>query len=408
MTDDDRPSGAVLTRREVLALLGVGGFTALAAGRRPGPAGRDAHLRGAARPDRGSRTSWTRSSTARTSAPIRRTAACGPARRCGSRCASRASPAAPARRCPAPRWTSGTATRSACTPTCRTRAEPRSARSSCAATRPPTATAWSASPRSIRARTAGRAVHIHFKVRTAAGGGRVHDFTSQLFFDDALSDQVFAQPPYVGRAEQRLRNAAGRHLPQRGRPAHARGDARRARLRGHVRSRARDGLESRRDALPDHEGRPGLHGAARGGRRVRLRPFLRDVRELPRAGQGGGPRRHRPPRARRGGDRGGSAGRGGAPRSRPPDLRGRAPLRRRASGGAARASHRVPARALGRLLRPPRRALALEQCRTARAGARGLRRSLRAGRAASPSWPRRRPWRRRARSTASSRGPTTT
>jgi hypothetical protein len=34
----------------------------------------------------------------------------------------------------------------------------------------------------------------------------VHYFTSQLFFDDALSDQVFAQAPYAGRAEQRLRN----------------------------------------------------------------------------------------------------------------------------------------------------------------------------------------------------------
>ena len=52
----------------------------------------------------------------------------------------------------------------------------------------------------------GRAVHIHFKVRSAAPGGRMHDFTSQLFFDDALSDQVFAQPPYAGRTEQRLRN----------------------------------------------------------------------------------------------------------------------------------------------------------------------------------------------------------
>ncbi|MGH7299541.1 MAG: hypothetical protein ACREJE_03905 [Candidatus Rokuibacteriota bacterium] len=52
----------------------------------------------------------------------------------------------------------------------------------------------------------GRAVHIHFKIRSPAGGGRVHDFTSQLFFDDALSDQVFAQPPYAGRG-QRVRNA---------------------------------------------------------------------------------------------------------------------------------------------------------------------------------------------------------
>jgi protocatechuate 3,4-dioxygenase beta subunit len=53
----------------------------------------------------------------------------------------------------------------------------------------------------------GRAVHIHFKIRSAAGGGRVHDFTSQLFFDDALSDQIYAQPPYAGRGGQRLPNA---------------------------------------------------------------------------------------------------------------------------------------------------------------------------------------------------------
>jgi hypothetical protein len=33
MTDDDRPFGSVLTRREALALLGAGGLTALAAGR---------------------------------------------------------------------------------------------------------------------------------------------------------------------------------------------------------------------------------------------------------------------------------------------------------------------------------------------------------------------------------------
>ena len=40
MTDDDRPIGSVLTRREALALLGVGGLTALAYAaaslRRPG------------------------------------------------------------------------------------------------------------------------------------------------------------------------------------------------------------------------------------------------------------------------------------------------------------------------------------------------------------------------------------
>jgi protocatechuate 3,4-dioxygenase beta subunit len=48
----------------------------------------------------------------------------------------------------------------------------------------------------------GRAVHIHFKVRTDDG----YDFTSQLFFDDTLTDDVFAQPPYNSRGERKLRN----------------------------------------------------------------------------------------------------------------------------------------------------------------------------------------------------------
>jgi protocatechuate 3,4-dioxygenase beta subunit len=37
----------------------------------------------------------------------------------------------------------------------------------------------------------GRAVHIHFKIRPTSSS----EFTSQLFFDDALSTQVFAQSP---------------------------------------------------------------------------------------------------------------------------------------------------------------------------------------------------------------------
>ncbi|MEZ4656309.1 MAG: intradiol ring-cleavage dioxygenase [Caldilineaceae bacterium] len=49
----------------------------------------------------------------------------------------------------------------------------------------------------------GRAVHIHFKMRTGDG----YDFTSQLFFDDALSDEVFANAPYNTRGERKLRNA---------------------------------------------------------------------------------------------------------------------------------------------------------------------------------------------------------
>lgn len=52
---------------------------------------------------------------------------------------------------------------------------------------------------------AGRAVHVHFKVRSGAGRGRAHELTSQLFFDDALTDQVHARPPYAGEA-RRTRN----------------------------------------------------------------------------------------------------------------------------------------------------------------------------------------------------------
>ncbi len=50
----------------------------------------------------------------------------------------------------------------------------------------------------------GRAVHIHFKIRTTTS-----EFTSQLFFEDALNTQVFAQSPYSQKGTQGImRNAA--------------------------------------------------------------------------------------------------------------------------------------------------------------------------------------------------------
>ncbi|MGQ0649798.1 MAG: intradiol ring-cleavage dioxygenase [Gemmatimonadaceae bacterium] len=52
----------------------------------------------------------------------------------------------------------------------------------------------------------GRTVHIHFKVRTPASAGRSHEFTSQLYFDDALTDEVFKRAPYAGKPGQRVRN----------------------------------------------------------------------------------------------------------------------------------------------------------------------------------------------------------
>jgi protocatechuate 3,4-dioxygenase beta subunit len=45
----------------------------------------------------------------------------------------------------------------------------------------------------------GRAVHIHFKVRTFDGSTETLEFTSQLFFTDAMNATVFAQAPYSSR-----------------------------------------------------------------------------------------------------------------------------------------------------------------------------------------------------------------
>ena len=54
---------------------------------------------------------------------------------------------------------------------------------------------------------AGRAVHIHFKVRTYLGTMKLDEFTSQVFFDDSLTDQVHAQAPYNTRGQRDTRNA---------------------------------------------------------------------------------------------------------------------------------------------------------------------------------------------------------
>ncbi len=53
----------------------------------------------------------------------------------------------------------------------------------------------------------GRTVHIHFKIRTDAGASSGTEFTSQLFFDDTLTDQVFALAPYAAKGTRSTRNA---------------------------------------------------------------------------------------------------------------------------------------------------------------------------------------------------------
>jgi protocatechuate 3,4-dioxygenase beta subunit len=52
----------------------------------------------------------------------------------------------------------------------------------------------------------GRTPHIHFKIRTAPASTKVYEFTSQLFFDDALSDEIYAQEPYSEKTGHRTYN----------------------------------------------------------------------------------------------------------------------------------------------------------------------------------------------------------
>jgi protocatechuate 3,4-dioxygenase beta subunit len=54
----------------------------------------------------------------------------------------------------------------------------------------------------------GRAVHVHFKIRSAAHGTRAQEFTSQLYFDETVNDQVFKQAPYNSQRGRRVMNDA--------------------------------------------------------------------------------------------------------------------------------------------------------------------------------------------------------
>lgn len=53
----------------------------------------------------------------------------------------------------------------------------------------------------------GRTAHIHFKIRTDPEQSRGREFASQLYFDDATSDRIYAGHPYADNRQQRVRNA---------------------------------------------------------------------------------------------------------------------------------------------------------------------------------------------------------
>lgn len=56
----------------------------------------------------------------------------------------------------------------------------------------------------------GRAVHIHFKIRAPASTTSPYEFTSQLYFDEGLTDRVYARAPYAGRGKRSVSNITDR------------------------------------------------------------------------------------------------------------------------------------------------------------------------------------------------------
>ena len=52
----------------------------------------------------------------------------------------------------------------------------------------------------------GRTVHIHFKVRTDPRSGKAREITSQLYFEDALTDRIHAQQPYSSKGRRSVKN----------------------------------------------------------------------------------------------------------------------------------------------------------------------------------------------------------
>lgn len=54
----------------------------------------------------------------------------------------------------------------------------------------------------------GRAVHLHFKIRSSPSASRGSEFTSQIYFDDAVTDRVHSNPPYTAKGTRNVRNAA--------------------------------------------------------------------------------------------------------------------------------------------------------------------------------------------------------
>jgi protocatechuate 3,4-dioxygenase beta subunit len=56
----------------------------------------------------------------------------------------------------------------------------------------------------------GRTVHIHYKIRSPDSAPSPYEFTGQLYFDEGLSDRVYAKPPYAAKGRRTVSNITDR------------------------------------------------------------------------------------------------------------------------------------------------------------------------------------------------------
>jgi hypothetical protein len=119
----------------------------------------------------------------------------------------RRTPRARARRYRVRRWTSGVATRAESTPTCR--AAPPD-RISSAGYQVTDASGIARFTTIYPGWYSGRTVHIHVKVRLFdASNNTTTEATTQVFFDDAITDSVYGNvAPYNARTSRNTRNSA--------------------------------------------------------------------------------------------------------------------------------------------------------------------------------------------------------
>jgi protocatechuate 3,4-dioxygenase beta subunit len=55
-----------------------------------------------------------------------------------------------------------------------------------------------------------RTPHIHYKIRSPASARSAYEFVGQMYFDDELSDRVYARAPYAGRGKRMVSNPGDR------------------------------------------------------------------------------------------------------------------------------------------------------------------------------------------------------